>query len=242
MKSLSSLGFAAGFAASVMFSSSVEAATPSPLQGISVEGICNRRTVPDRGAISVTADALEKDIKAAVSKATDSYERVRSAVKRLNLENMDIETSEYSVQEEKVWEKDRLVSKGFRARMGLRVTSSNIQKLGEVIAIAAKENIRDVGALSTYLSPEKLKQEQMACLEEAATHARAKADKLAAALGAKVGALVSISEIKPEGSSPHPVVMMEARAKFAADAPAAPNVEAGKQDITTTVYATFSLR
>jgi uncharacterized protein YggE len=222
--------------------SPVQAASTSLPPGITVEGVCHRRTVPDRGALIVTADFLEKDIKSAVSKTTDAYEKVKTAVKRLNLENLEVETSEYSVQEERVWEKDRQVPKGFRARMGLRVTSSNIQKLGEVISIAAREGIRDVGALNTYLSSEKLKQEQMACLETAATHAHTKAEKLAAALGAKLGVLVNLTEMQPEMPRfPSPVMMKASRGDMVTDAPA-PSIEAGKQDISTTVYVTFSLR
>jgi uncharacterized protein YggE len=225
-----------------IFTSATVHAAQNSTQGITVEGICHRRAVPDRGAITITAEALEKDVKSAVSKATDTYERVRSAVKKLPLDQLEVETSEYSVQEERVWENNRQVSKGFRARMGLRVTSASIQKLGEVIAVAARESVRDVGALSTYLSPEKLKQEQMSCLEEAASHARFKAEKLAGALGAKIGALVALSEARPDSSHPMPVMMKASReSMMMADAPA-PQVEAGKQDISTTIFATFSLK
>jgi hypothetical protein len=217
-------------------------AAETPPTGITVDGQCSRRVVPDRGAITVTADALDKDVKAAVAEATRGYERVRAAVKRLPLENMELETAEYSVREEREWQKDKTVSKGFRARMGLKVTSSSIDKLGEVIGIAAREGIRDVGALGTFLSPEKLRQEQLGCLEEAAGHARSKAEKLAAALGAKIGPVLRLAEGAGDAERPPVPMMAMMKSERMADEAAPPSVEAGKRDIATTVTATFGLR
>ena len=209
---------------------------------VSVSGSCLRTVTPDRGAIVLTAEAQDKDLKAAAKDATEAYERAKKAVERLGLADLELRTVEYSLNEVREWEKNKTVSKGFRARMGLRVASSQIQRLGEVIAIGAREGLRDVGALVSFLSEEKQKKEQFECLKEAAEDARARAEKMAGALGAKVGEVVMLSESggyqRPE---PQPRAMLMEKSMAANDM-AAPTVEAGRQDLHVTVQATFSLK
>lgn len=209
---------------------------------VSVSGVCNKSVTPDRGAITLTVEARNSDLKAAIKKATDVYEGLREAVKKLGLENLDLKTSEYSVNEIREWEKDRQVMKGYRARMGVLVETSSIQRLGEVIALGARHQVNDVGQLQIFLSPQKLQKEQFECLQAAAENARAKAEKLASALGAKVGKAVSISEsggIEPP-RPPRPMRMeMAMQAKGSMPEP---QVEAGQQEMSLTVQATFELQ
>lgn len=226
------------------------AALFAPAQGqardreVSVSGTCVRQVTADRGAVTLTAQAVHDDLKTAIRMATEAYEKTLSAVKRLNLEAVDIKTSEYSVAEWKEWENKRSVFKGYRARMGMRVASASIQRLGEAIAIAAREGLTDVGELTLFVSSEKALQERLACLEEAAQNARTKADRLAKTLNAAIGEAVSISEEQARMPSPRPLMAMQ-RAKgleAAGDDISAPSIEAGGQELTVTVQVVFSLR
>lgn len=207
---------------------------------VSVSGMCTRQVTPDRGSITLTAEFTDHDLRDATKKATDLYGRVRDQVKRLNLPDLELQTSEYNVQEAREWEKNKMVSKGFRARMGLRVSSSAIDRLGEVISIASRQSVQDVGALTTYLSDEKTKHEQFACLQTAAENARAKADRLAASLKASVGDVVKITE-EVYNPSPSPIRPMMALKATAADA-GAPQVEAQKQEVSANVQVVFGLK
>jgi uncharacterized protein len=132
------------------------------------------------------------------------------------------------------------VFKGYRARIGLSVATSETSRLGEVIAIASKEGIREVGALSTYLSDEKSKTEREACLEMAVQNAFAKASRMAKAAGAKVGKTMSIVE---DGASapppPRPVYRMAM--DMEAKAASAPTIEASSGNITVNVDVTYAL-
>lgn len=207
---------------------------------IAVQGLCYRRATPDRGAIIVTAEVQDMDLKTASVQATRSYERVRDAVKKLGLEALELSTVEYSVNEVREWEKNRSVFKGFKARMGLQVSTASIQKLGDVIEIAAREQIKDVGSLTTFLSREKMMKEHLGCLQEASDNARARAEKLAAALGAKLGDVISVVEQAALPPPARPVPMARAMSKMAADA--GPTVEAGTQDLSVTIQANFALK
>ena len=150
------------------------------------------------------------------------------------------------MNEIKEWEKNREVMRGYRARMGLWVSTSEIQKIGEIIAIASKEKVKDVNSLQTYLSDEKQLQEEVACLGDAAKNARVKAEKLASALGAKLGEVMQMNET---GRSlphwPRPMMMQKSmgmRAMAMEDANSAPSVEAGQQNLSLTVQVSFGLK
>lgn len=210
---------------------------------ITVSGACLKRVTPDRGAITLAAEAQDADLREATRQATRIYERLRDDVKRLGLKDAELQTSEYNVQEIREWVKDKTVSRGFRARMGLHVSTSEIARVGEVIAIGARQQVRDVGALQVFLSPERMRQERFACLEEAAQDARRKAERLAQSLDAKLGKVETLNEIDHGGfEPPMPMMMAEMRAKGAAADIPPPAVEAGSREIRVSVNAAFSLQ
>lgn len=209
---------------------------------VSVSGVCNRMVTPDRGSIVLTVEYVEPNLPDATEKAARAYEQVLAATKRLGLADFNQRTVEYTVGEKRDWENSKNVFKGYQARMGLWVSTSEIKKLGEVIAVASREKVKNVGSLQTYLSEEKQLSEQLACLKDAAANAEAKAQKLAQALGAKLGDVISMIESgahAPPG--PRPEVMMMADSAFSAKS-AAPSIEAGQQNLALTINVTFGLK
>ncbi len=212
----------------------------SETRRVTVSGKCTRQVTPDRGAIVVTADFRDDDLKQASKRATEAYERAREAVKRLGLKDVDLRTIEYSMSEVREWEKDRQVFKGYRARMGLRVATSQVDKLGEVIAIATREGLKEVGGLQSFLSESQQLQEQVACLQEAAQNARIKAEKLAAALGARVGETLLVTESGGFQSPPERMMVMDAASGVGASRP--PSIEAGQQTLSLAVEVAFALK
>lgn len=200
---------------------------------------------PDRGAITVTVEFQSMDLGKATQEAAASYERVSNAIKKLNLKNANLQTSEYSVNQVLEWENQKQVNKGYRTRMGLRVATSEISKIGEVIAIASKEKVKDVGGLETYMSQEKELQEEMACLEEASQNARQKAEKLAMALKAKLGNVLTVTETGrsvPYWPRPMAYRSMAKSSDMMMAQAAAPEVQAGQQNLTLNIQVSFGLQ
>ena len=210
---------------------------------ISVSGQCLRTALPDRGSINVVADNQDTDIKVASRKTTDTYEKIKKQVQALNLKDLELQTSEYSVNEQFDYVKGKSVSRGFRARMGLFVTTSETARLGEVIAIAAKNSVKDVGALNTFLSDEKARAEREACLEEAIQHASAKAVRMAKAAGARLGKILTLQE-EGGGYAPPPPMPM-AKAMMAMSDGAEPertaSIDTSSQKIQLSVNAVYAL-
>lgn len=220
-------------------------AAEAPQRMVSVSGECNHMVTPDRGAITLTVEFQNMDLSKATQEAAESYEKVSAAVKKLNLKDANLQTSEYSVNQIFAWENSKQVNKGFKARMGLRVATSDISKIGEVIAIASKEKVKSVGSLETYMSEAKQLKEEIACLEEASQNARLKAEKLATALNAKLGSVLTVSE---SGRSmpywPRPMYdrVMAKSELMAQGAAPAPEVQAGQQNLTLNIQVSFNLQ
>lgn len=211
---------------------------------IAVSGECVKSVLPDRASLILTSEFQNADSKRAANDAARQYEAVRDRVLKLKLADSEITTVEYSVNEIREWERNKSVSKGFRARMGLQVVTSDVKRMGEAIDIASREGVRDVGQLMTLISPARMNEAKTECLKEAVLTAKKKAQKVAEALGKTVGDAVSVSETgAPEfGASPMPLMAkmsMDARAGREA---APPPVDAGKRELSVQVNAVFILK
>lgn len=210
---------------------------------VNVSGTCIRNVTPDRGSVTITAEFKDLDVKKATTLATQQYEKVRDRVVRLKLEDEELSTSEYRVDEIREWENNKNVFKGYRARIGLKVVTSNQKRLGEVIEIASKEGVRDVGGLSLFISSKLARSERNECLKEASEQAKSKAQKLAESLGAKLGEVVQIDEAALQSfPQPMPVFAKSMMADSAGERAGAPNIEAGKEEIQASISVTFGLR
>jgi uncharacterized protein YggE len=211
--------------------------------GITATGTCLKKVSQDRASVVLTSNILAANAGTASKEATKENQQIRDAVLKLNLANATLETTGFSVYEDKQYEKNKYVSKGFRAVIGLSVETSEISRIGEVIATASSLGVKQIDRLSTFVSIEKNKLEYESCLEVAAKNAKDKAIKLAKGVGVKLGKVLRIQE----GSS------QQDRAEFmdysmdaapqadGAVARAAPVIDARAQDMTVTATLTFSV-
>lgn len=213
---------------------------------IHVSGECLRKVTPDRAAVTVTAEFNDASSQVASKKAMDLYKKIIDRVKKLNLKDQELETSEFSLQEEFTWLNNSRKSKGFKARHGLRVETSEMGRLGEVLNLAAEMNIRNVSGLETFVARETLKTEQEACLETAFQNAKSKAERISKAAGVRLGSAVRITESEGadhfnyqnfEGAADR---MMGVGGKAADDSPPPP-IEARRQTISVRVGASFKI-
>ncbi|MFN9252372.1 MAG: SIMPL domain-containing protein [Holosporaceae bacterium] len=207
---------------------------------INTTGTCSKEVVPDRGRLQLTAVVEDKDLKVANAKATEQYEKLRIDILAMKLPDAEVKTSEYVVQEQWDYVDGRRIKRGYQARMGLSVVTSDLSRLGDVMAMAAKHNIPEVSQLQLFLSTAKAKEAERSCLADAAGDAREKASKLAAGIGVKLGAIQRLDS--SGGYTTPPVSYSQPRMRgmlAASDAEVAPTVEAGRQTIDVTVSASF---
>lgn len=231
------------FTAALMFFGSFSLAAKP--RSVSVRGNCLRSIKPNQGSLSFIAETRNKDSEQAMKEATVLFQNARAEIQKLNLKGLELQTTENSVSEDHTWENNSNVFKGYRARVGLKVITTDLDRLGEISKVLAKAGIKNIGELMTEVSPEKFKEEQEACLEQAITNSKSKASKLAKAAGAKVGKVLFIEE-SADGShgQPHPMVFASARMKGAesmsADSGFAPT-DVRDQDISVNIHVIYLL-
>lgn len=222
---------------SFLISSSVMASSSF----VNVTGRCQIKVIPDQASLSFTAESLEKDQQKAVAKMTAQMNSLTEKMKALKLKDTILETSGYNVYEQRDWENNKMISKGYRASLTLTVTSSDITRMGEAISEGSKVGITNVGNLRTFLSLEKEQAEYLKCLDIAAADARAKAEQLTRKLKAKLGDVLEIFE-RAQSSRPAPVYE-RAMMSLKSNSDAAPvSVEAGEQVLSTQIEVKFSLK
>lgn len=209
---------------------------------VSVSGECIKNVSPDRGTVTLVAQFTEKTSTVASRKAMETYEKIRNAVQRMNLKDLELQTSEYSVQEVFDYVNGNRVSRGTQAALGLQVVTSEISRLGDVAALSSQHQINRVESLSTFLSPEKTKETREACLVEAVQNAKAKAEKMANSLSAKLGEVQLIDENPQTAPTPRWANMMSAKSAESDSARIAPRIESKPETINVNVLVKFALR
>lgn len=206
---------------------------------ITVQGNCDMKVTPDRGTITFTAENQSKDQKEAVKKTNEQINKLKEEIKALNLKELELKNTNYSVNPIREYEKDRLVDKGIRAALTLEVVTSEISRLGETMLLASKLGFKNVGSLQTFLSTEKSQEEYLKCLDIAADDARAKARQLGKKLGFQVGDVIGLNE---NPSISRPVFAERAMMKTMMDASAPTQVESGTQNFATNIQVTFRVK
>jgi uncharacterized protein YggE len=203
-----------------------------------------KKVTQDRGAVTVSSTIVDKTPREAAEKVIKAHEKVKTEILALKLPNMEVDTANYSVNQECSYNsKSERTCTGYRATLGTRFETSDIPSLGEIISVASKIGAQDVSDLTTFVSPLKLKAEREGCLETATQNAKAKALRLAAGAGVTLGKLLSLSE-RGEGA---PLYPMQGRAfsplsSIPEGHAGIPSIDAKPTDLTVSVTAMYGIQ
>lgn len=228
------------FCLAILLPSSLAYATE---RTVTVGGECSHYITSDRGSLTMTVENLDRDVKVANAKTSETYGILKIDLEKLGLKNFELETTEYSVFEQKDWENNKSVSKGYKSRMGLKISTSEISKLGDVMVTANKHAVSDIGSLQTYVSDQKLKSMELDCLKEASEDSKKKAEVLAKSFNAKLDGILSVSDASVS-FNPYPPRSGMAKFKSSnmeSSLMSAPDVSAGKEKYTLKIQTTFKL-
>lgn len=201
---------------------------------VSGEGVVMR--TPDRAAITLGVQESRETAVDAMNAASRGAEGVIAALRHIGIPERDIATVDISLGP--VYRSRRESDgttlpevSGYRASNTLRVTVRDLDKLGQAIGAATSAGGNTVSSISfeTSSRDEAMDEARRLAVEDA----RRRAGTLADAAGAKLGPILSMSEMS---SGPSPRYRMEAA--MAADA--AP-VAAGSRAIAASVQTTWAL-
>ncbi len=211
---------------------------------VSVQGRCEIKVTPDRGNLQLRTEKTAADTALAVDEVSKKIEAAKKKIQKLELADLELRTTHFQVHEHREWENNKNVFKGYRASLGLEVTTSDIAKLGNVMAEAAKLGLTGTDSLRTFLSLEKSQKEYLKCLDIASADALKKAKQLAKSLDASVGEVESVNESPAIISAPQPMysAMMDGGMRGMEKAAQAPSIEVGDQTFSTTLQVSFQLK
>lgn len=209
---------------------------------VAVSGKCEIKVTPDRGSVQLRMEKTTDSVNASVKEVTQKINLLRVAIKKMNLKDLELSTTQFNVSPHHEWQNNKNVFKGYKATQGLEVITSEISRLAEVMGSAAKIGITGTENYRTFLSLQKSQAEYLNCLDVASVDAHKKAERLAKKLGAKLGEVETIVESQPQVQSPGPIMMMEASMAKSSARDAEPEIDVADHTYSTSLRVTFILK
>ncbi len=163
---------------------------------LSATGNSEVTVVPDKADIFVSVETLASSAREAKDMNSEKMEAVRKALQRKGVKEAGMETDRFNIYPQYRWDDigKRQVLEGYRAEHVLRVTTEEIERVGELIDTAVDNGANVVQNVVFGLSKERQQEANGQAMELAAGKAREKADALAKALHVTIVKVSSISE------------------------------------------------
>ena len=231
---------------------------------ITVSGEGKAYAKPDVAIVSFGVTTSAKTVADVTSKNTTQMNAVIAAVKKLGVADVDIQTTNYSLNPvyntktvyipesvgimgigTYVPPSSTVVSStptltGYTLEQDVQIKIRDFTKVGDVLSVATTSGANVVGNLQfTIDNPEQFKEQARA---KAIAQAKANAQNLAKESGVGLGKLINVYE----NSNPYPVVYNSMAKDIAVgggvSAPVAPTVQPGQQEIDVTINLTYQVK
>ena len=200
---------------------------------VQVGGHGKLTVVPDMARVAVTVAKTGKDLALARRDVETRASAVIAAARRLGIAERDIGAASISIWPEYQWQNNSQVFVGQHVSRRIEITLRNLKHYPDLIGALVKAGVT---TFDTTLDRSDLAALQRQALAKAVEDAHARASALAAAAGASLGRVYSISE-NSGLVRPQPVVMV---AKMAPAGGA--EYEPGTMDVTADVSVVYMLK
>lgn len=219
-----------------------------PIRSITVTGQAERKVVPDEAHVTVNVSALAATVQAAKADHDAKLKKVIAIAKAEGVDEAQIKTQSSNVQPQYTYDNNKRVFKGYQVATGLDITVKKTEILGSLVEKLTGAGLENKSANEwqglvnvnyTLSNPDKIRDEMATAAIE---NARSKAERMANAAGASLGAVYQVSEGNaPSFNYPRPVPMM-AMAKAGGMAADAVTPPAGEQEVNASVTVTYELK
>jgi uncharacterized protein YggE len=194
--------------------------------------------VPDRAWITISAESRAPSPKEAQRLNAEAMRPVQDKLRAAGIPAEAIRTLAYDVQYEWDFVNGKRVGRGYVARNTIEVRVDAIDRVGELLEVAASSGATALGGIRFDLK-EQAKLEREA-LRLAVLDARAKADAAAAGAGRSIDRILKVEEQGVE-VPPMPVRMMRQAAQAAA-VDSTPPIATGQMEIRARATVTVALK
>lgn len=163
---------------------------------LSVSGNAELTVEPDQAVLYVTVLTEGKTAKEAQDQNKANANSVIRALILQGISDKDIETSTYNLRKKTEWDPvtRKNVDKGYMLTHTLKVTTTKIDKAGNLVDTAINAGANGVDMISFGLTKETEKKVRAEALEKASEAAKEKAESIAKSLNLRLGKITSIQE------------------------------------------------
>ena len=221
------------------FSLLAQVVTPPPVAGgpryIRVTGEAAVTSQPDQVQMEIGVVTQAPQADAAASQNAEKVTRVLAAIRKELGASASIKTVNYSLNPNYTYPREggEPTINGYMAMNTVRITSSDMSKIGRVIDVATAAGANNIQSLMYMLKDEGTVRAD--ALREASRKARSQADAIASSLGLKVVGILSVEE----GGARYMPMMRDTRAMQGGAAPT--NLEPGSVEVQAMVTLTVQV-
>jgi len=230
---------AAGLSAALFGAAPLVAQEATATAGsITMEGRGTVSVAPDMAVISASVVTTGEDAAKVLSGNSSAIARVIEAIKGEGIDAKDIQTRGFGIYPRYDHSKSNARQPdivGYEIRNGIEVKIRDLTKLGDLLTLTVESGANSVDGIRFEVSDPGKKLDE--ARKQAVAASRHKAEVFAAAAGANLGAIISITETGIEMPRP---VMMRAEGMMTAKANSVP-VEAGEEIIGANVTISWTL-
>ena len=150
--------------------------------------------MPDEAEVYIRIVNEGADAEAVQDENKEMTNSVISALKAKGVRSDEIETSRYSLNPRYNWDKGVREITGYEAQHVLKVTTTDLEEIGELIDSAVAAGANSIQDIQFTLSESAEKKFNKEALEKASGNAKDKADAIADSLDVKIVKLSRVSE------------------------------------------------
>ena len=223
----------------LLLSMSVNVVADEQTRTITVIGTGSAAVEPDRATLQMSIVARETSVAAAQKAAAEVTSKVLKMADRLDIDRDQVDTTGASVRPDYRWnrETEEQELRGYIAERRISIEIDDLDKLGAAVEGAVAAGVNQVSPPG--LDSSQRKETYRQALRAAAADARANAQHLASALGARLGSVITINS---GSSEPRPPVPYAAGVRaMAAESDALESYNAADLSFNATVSAVFQL-
>jgi len=201
---------------------------------LSVSGTGIARVAPDMATIQLGVTSQADSANAAMDQNSDQQSAVLKALTDAGIDQAQIQTSGLNLNPLMKYDEDRTPSvTGYQASNIVTVRVTDLARLGEVLDAIVNAGANEISGIT--FAREDGADAQDDARRQAVTDARRKAQVLAEAAGLTLGPVLTIRDSQSGGSTPRPMMRMEA-----AMADSVP-VQAGQMEMSAQVDIEYAL-
>lgn len=207
-----------------------------PMRTITVTGTGMVTLTPDLAYVYIGVQSQDASATTAMADNNAKAQALISAIKSFGVEEKDIQTSNFSISPQNVYDDFyNVIGVTYLVQNTVHVTMRDLDQLGSLLDAAVEAGSNTIYSISFDVADrtEAVSQARLAAVE----NARRQADELAAATGVSIGDVQTISYYD---STPSMVQYVEVRA--AADSASSVPIQSGSMDVSTTVTIVYAIK